>query len=128
MKELAEGPNPPYFLEATIYSAERAVIQMGSYSDGPQDPALKGKAVPVNGINWWWKPFYYKWVETFLEKGEGEELIPLQHYYHRFTRFVSSSSSPPLTCPQEHLLGVGRYDPLLQPPALSHLLGLDGCS
>ena len=88
MKELAEGPNPPYFLEATIYTEEKAVIQMGSYSDGPNDPSLKGKSVPVNGINWWWKPFYYKWVESFLEKGEGEELIPLQHYYHRFTRLV----------------------------------------
>lgn len=89
MKELAESDNPPYFLEATIYSHEQAVIQMGNYCDGPSDPSIKSKEpskLKINGINWWWKPFYYKWVETFLKKGEGEEIIPLQHYYHRFTR------------------------------------------
>ncbi len=91
MKELAESPTAPYFLEATIYTKEKAVIQIGNYCSGPQDPNVKDKKkLRVNGINWWWKPFYYKWVETMLDEKktveDREELIPLTHYYHRFTR------------------------------------------
>jgi Delta24-sterol reductase len=83
MRELAESPNAPYFLEATIYSQDKAVIQMGEFCDKPTSAADRAK---INGINWWWKPFYYKWVETFLEKGQADEFIPLMDYYHRFTR------------------------------------------
>lgn len=84
MKELSESDNAPGFLEATIYSKDCAVIQVGEYSDCSTAEEKK----MVNGINWWWRPFYYKWVETFLEKGPGEELIPIMHYYHRFTRSI----------------------------------------
>lgn len=42
----------------------------------------------VNPINHFTKPFFYKHVETFIEKGSGEEIIPLMDYYHRFTRSV----------------------------------------
>ena len=34
------------------------------------------------------KPFYYKWLETFIAKGGGEEYIPYSHYCHRFTRSI----------------------------------------
>jgi delta24-sterol reductase len=42
----------------------------------------------VNRINDFWKPFYYRWVETFLEKRGGSDLVPLKHFLHRFTRSV----------------------------------------
>ena len=83
MKELAESPDAPYFLEATVYTKDKAVIQIGEFSETPSD------SKKINGINWWFKPFYYKWVETFLEKGESDEFIPLKHYYHRFTRYTA---------------------------------------
>mmetsp|Transcript_22729 Transcript_22729/g.22928 ORF Transcript_22729/g.22928 Transcript_22729/m.22928 type:complete len:609 (-) Transcript_22729:1029-2855(-) len=92
LKELSESPNPPAFLEATVYSLETAVIQVAEFAD-VTTPEQKRK---VHAINWWWKPFYYKWVETFIKKGEGkkgkeregDEYIPLLHFYHRFTRSI----------------------------------------
>ena len=42
----------------------------------------------MNRINDFWKPFYFRWVETFLEKGSGEDIVPLKHFLHRFTRSV----------------------------------------
>jgi len=86
MTELSRmGDAAPVFLEATMYSADRAVIQSGWYADAPSTPAERGK---VNRINDFWKPFYFRWVETFLAKGSGEELIPLKHFLHRFTRSI----------------------------------------
>lgn len=83
MTELAESDDAPDFLEATLYSRDTAVIQTGRYAS--QEEANKGQ---VNKVNLWYKPFYYKWVETFLDKGEGSEYIPLKHYYHRFSRSI----------------------------------------
>lgn len=84
MKELSEADDAPGFLEATIYSKDCAVIQVAEYTDCATD----AERAMVNGINWWWKPFYYKWVETFLTKGGGEEIVPIMDYYHRFTRSI----------------------------------------
>jgi len=54
-------------------------------ADTPTTPEEKRK---VNRINDFWKPFYFRWVETFLEKGKGEDIVPLKHFLHRFTRSV----------------------------------------
>lgn len=82
MHELAVSETTPDFLEATIYTKSTAVIQCGRWADKPPSSAS------VNAINWWWKPFYYKWVETFIEKDGGEEYIPFTHYANRFTRSI----------------------------------------
>lgn len=88
MLEIARlGEDGPYFLEATAYSKDTAVIQVGDFVD-EEEIRTAGELNRVNGINWWWKPFYYKWVETFLEKGVDYEYIPLKHYYHRFSRSI----------------------------------------
>ena len=68
-----------------MYSRDKAVIQCGYYADPPSTPEDKAK---VNRINDFWKPFYFRWVETFLAKGEQEELVPLKHFLHRFTRSI----------------------------------------
>ena len=81
MTALAEADDAPQFLEATVYTKEKAVIQCGKMVDSA-DPST------VNHINYFWKPFYYKHVESFIEKGGGVEAIPLKHYYHRFTRSI----------------------------------------
>jgi delta24-sterol reductase len=82
MTRLAEAPDAPHFLEATIFDKDTAVLQMGDFADATPSPSM------VNGINWWFKPFYYKWLETFIAKGGGEEFIPYAHYCHRFTRSI----------------------------------------
>jgi len=85
LNELANSEdNCPDFLEATGYSKDKAVIQCARFAD--VDEAKQRSK--INHINWFWKPFYYKWVETALDKGAFEEYIPVKHYYHRFTRSI----------------------------------------
>merc|ERR1711865_998086 len=86
MKKMAEADDAPTFLEATIYTKDTAVIQYGDFVDPPVSGSREASL--INGINWWWKPFYFRWVEGFIAKGGGEEIIPLYHYYHRFTRSI----------------------------------------
>lgn len=83
MTELSESA-ACHFLEATIFTKDKAVLQMGNFVDKPTG----SEASKINGINYWFKPFYYKWLETFLTKDGGEEYIPYKHYCHRFTRSI----------------------------------------
>ena len=78
---------PTGFLEATVYSKHTAVVQCGEMVEEPTKPEERAK---INGINWWWKPFYFRWLETLLHQGHEtyDEYIPLKHYYHRFTRSI----------------------------------------
>ncbi|KAJ8716944.1 hypothetical protein PYW08_005343 [Mythimna loreyi] len=71
----------PDYIEGTIYSKDDAVIMVGDYAD--YDPKI-----PVNSCSKWYKPWFYKHVETFLEKGESEELIPLRDYLLRHNRAI----------------------------------------
>ncbi|CAH0695596.1 unnamed protein product [Spodoptera exigua] len=71
----------PDYIEGTIYSKDEAVIMVGDYAD--YDPKI-----PVNSCSKWYKPWFYKHVETFLEKGEAEELIPLRDYLLRHNRAI----------------------------------------
>ena len=48
--------------------------------DAPADSAR------VNAIGNHWKPWFFKHVEEYLDKGSGIEYIPLRDYYHRHTR------------------------------------------
>ena len=73
----------PDFLEATLFDKERAVIQRGYYVDAP----LPG--VRYNRINDFWKPFFFRHVETFVGGASPvEEVVPLEHFLHRFTRSI----------------------------------------
>jgi len=83
-KKMACEENPCEFLEATIYSQDTAVIQAANFAT-KEEAEKSGR---VNAINWWWKPYFYKHVESFLHKGPHDEYIPLRHFYHRFTRSV----------------------------------------
>lgn len=42
----------------------------------------------INAIGRWYKPWFFKYVAAFLEKGEAVEYIPLRDYYHRHTRSI----------------------------------------
>jgi delta24-sterol reductase len=83
-KEMACAKNPVEFLEATIYSKETAVIMAADFAS--EEEAKKSGR--INHINWWWKPYFYKHVESFLQKGPYDEYIPLREFYHRFTRSI----------------------------------------
>lgn len=44
----------------------------------------------MNRINLWYKPFYFRHLESLLLAGHAtyDEIVPLKHYYHRFTRSI----------------------------------------
>ncbi|MGQ3012088.1 MAG: FAD-binding oxidoreductase [Flavobacteriales bacterium] len=69
------------FVEALVYGPGRAVIMTGQLTDHLHDDGKK------NAIGRYYKPWFYKHVETFMESGlSAVEYIPLRHYYHRHTR------------------------------------------
>jgi delta24-sterol reductase len=42
----------------------------------------------VNRIGRWYKPWFFKHVESFLVRGPGSEYIPLRDYFHRHSRSI----------------------------------------
>lgn len=76
----ADSPASTY-LEATIFSRDEAVIMVGDYSD--YDPNLA-----VNYLTRWYKPWFYKYVESFIKNGKHTELIPLREYLLRHNKAI----------------------------------------
>ncbi|XP_050668269.1 delta(24)-sterol reductase-like isoform X3 [Leptidea sinapis] len=80
----ANEAKPQYFpdyIEGTIFSSDSAVIMTGDYSE-------YDRKVPVNHCSRWYKPWFYKHVQSFLQKGESVELIPLRDYLLRHNRSI----------------------------------------
>ncbi|XP_055327201.1 delta(24)-sterol reductase-like [Paramacrobiotus metropolitanus] len=72
-----------HFVEGLVYSKESGVVMSGKFAD-----VVEGGA-QVNPIGYYWKPWFYKHVATFLERrAKGVEYIPLSHYYHRHNRSI----------------------------------------
>jgi delta24-sterol reductase len=75
----ATGEND--FVEGLVYSRDTAVIMRGTFADS------LGNDGPLNAIGRWYKPWFYKHVQTYLDaKQEGIEYIPVRDYFHRHTR------------------------------------------
>lgn len=74
----------PDYLEATVYNKDEAVIMVGNFAD-VKSPEQKAK---VNKVTRWYKPWFYKHVETFLAKGQSEEYIPLRDYLLRHDKAI----------------------------------------
>jgi delta24-sterol reductase len=69
------------FVEAIVFSKDQAVIMRGKFSDH------LGSDGKQNSIGLWYKPWFYKHVQTFLNvEAGGVEYLPLRDYYHRHTR------------------------------------------
>ena len=80
-----------------FFAKEKAVIMTGKMVSLK---VLKNNILALNPIGLWWKTWFYKHVETYLEKGsltgirdedvpsEYVELIPLRDYFHRHTRSI----------------------------------------
>lgn len=73
------------FCEATLFSPDRGVVTVGNFDEG----LLPGDSAKVNPLARWYKPWWYKHVETYSNTGKaGEELIPVEHYLLRHTRSI----------------------------------------
>eukprot|EP01134_Creolimax_fragrantissima_P004148 CFRG4148T1 len=69
------------FVETLVYSQHEAVVMTGVMTDN----IVRSKC---NSIGHYYKPWFFKHVEEFLEKGKSDEYIPLRHYYHRHSRSI----------------------------------------
>lgn len=78
-RELACAENPPEFLDVLFFDLDRAVLVYGDFADLPAGEK-------PNRIGRYWKPWFYKHIESFLNRGTGTEYIPLRDYYHRYLR------------------------------------------
>ncbi|KAK9878571.1 hypothetical protein WA026_022641 [Henosepilachna vigintioctopunctata] len=79
--DLGEENACPDYVEATIYTKNKAVVMTGNYSD--YNPNLY-----INHCTKWYKPWFYKYTEKFLKKGKHSELIPLKDYLLRHDRSI----------------------------------------
>ncbi len=69
------------FVEGLVYGRDQAVIMVGRFAD------IAGPDGSLNAIGRWYKPWFYKHVQTYLEqRKEGVEYLPVRDYYHRHTR------------------------------------------
>lgn len=75
----------PQFVEALIYSRETAVIFTANYCD---KPVAYPETSKINRLNLWFKPFFYKHVESFLQSGPDYEYVPIRDWMHRHTRSI----------------------------------------
>ena len=75
----------PDYLEATVYNKEEAVIMVGNFAD----VTTYEQKAKINQVATWYKPWFYKHVETFLnESKEVEEFIPLRDYLLRHDKAI----------------------------------------
>jgi len=76
----AKGEND--FVEAIVYSIDKAVVMTGTFSEQYEPGKL-------NPQGFFWKPWFYKHVEHILNKQQPVvEYIPLRHYYHRHSKSI----------------------------------------
>jgi len=69
------------FVEGIMYSLNRGVIMTGNMVNS----AEPGK---VNVLSRWYKPWFFKHVESMLDVGPTVEYIPLRDYFHRHSRSI----------------------------------------
>lgn len=69
------------FVEALVFSRDTGVVMTGTLTN-------QAEPTKVNRIGNFWKPWFYKHVETFLSNGPDYEYIPARHYYHRHSRSI----------------------------------------
>ena len=83
---LASMEEPPHFIETLIFAKDRAVILEGHLAT---EIEVREGRLPVNPIGHYYKPLFYRHVESMLELGQGqrhEELIPTYDYLMRHDR------------------------------------------
>lgn len=75
--------NPHEFLEIIQYSKNSGVFMKGDFA--ATCPSWSER----NSIGYWFKPWFYKHVQSYLGALKpGVEYIPLREYYHRHTRSI----------------------------------------
>ncbi|KAG7177545.1 Delta(24)-sterol reductase-like 2 [Homarus americanus] len=95
----------------------------------PRKKSRRRQSGMLNEIGRWFKPWFFKHVETFLKKNEtGIEYIPIRDYYHRHTRsiFWEIQIYPIWLCPFKLPANPGMLHPLNDEEALFVDIGTYG--
>lgn len=71
-------------MEATIFNKTDAVIMVGNFANVKNQQ----EEAQVNHVARWYKPWFYKHVESFLVRGRTVEFIPLRDYLLRHNRAI----------------------------------------
>ena len=79
--EQANKTESNQFVEGIMFSLNSGVVMTGNMVNS----AEPGK---VNVISLWYKPWFFKHVESFLRCGPAVEYIPLRDYQHRHSRSI----------------------------------------
>ncbi len=82
--KLLQAETPCDYLEGQIFAKDKAVI-----IEGYRVHSMESQPKRVNNLNFWYKPFFYKHVESMLRLGEGNtysELVPNAEYLMRHDR------------------------------------------
>lgn len=74
----------PDYVEATVFNRDEAVVMVGHFANVKNAK----EESQVNHITRWYKPWFYKHVESFLIKGRTVEYIPLREYLLRHNRAI----------------------------------------
>lgn len=74
----------PDFVEATVFSKNEAVIMVGHFANVKNTE----EEAQINHVASWYKPWFYKHVESFLNKKPSQEFIPLREYLLRHNRAI----------------------------------------
>ncbi|KAG2662742.1 hypothetical protein PVAP13_1KG553100 [Panicum virgatum] len=82
-KENHQRQQVPDFVEGMVYSPSEGVMMTGVYATAEE---AKKKGNRINRVGWWFKPWFYQYAQTALQRGEFVEYIPTREYYHRHTR------------------------------------------
>jgi len=68
-------------VEGIVYNKNQAVIMTGEFVEEEEVEHNK-----INRIGLWFKPWFYKHVQTFIKKGETVEYIPTLHFHQRHNK------------------------------------------
>lgn len=80
-RRLLAAEDPPWFLEGQVFGRNRAVIIEG-HLDGDDHPEL-----PLRDVSAWHEPFFFKHVETMLDRDEPvHERVPTFGFHMRHER------------------------------------------
>ncbi|CAL4063547.1 unnamed protein product, partial [Meganyctiphanes norvegica] len=85
---LSRASSPETAQSQLIKSSEGLTIDLKFRVNICQDRPVSATLTLVNAIGSWYKPWFFKHVSEFLEKGEAVEYIPIRDYYHRHTRSI----------------------------------------
>jgi len=78
----SRNPGAYEFVECLMYDKNRSVLMTGNMVDACEPDKL-------NEIGRWFKPWFFKHVEKFLDqKITATEYIPMKDYYHRHSRSI----------------------------------------